>query len=220
MQSYQITDAFGLDHLTLVRHEHDGCAYAVALARVSLFGAGAVRLHDELVEHIVRVSGDTADGPLVALRDIEVGKLSAVLEGQLSAQEHAELPRARALAPLLTRARGDFAELWPLVRARGQRAAEEAGRRLKARGEHESGQLRDLLAAQREQLRKQLPLLDLEGDAAQRQRKAELRARADRLAAIDRELEREPQSLRDMYEILLSRIEPVGLVYLWPAVWG
>jgi len=212
--------AHQLEHMSLVRHEYDGHAYAVALARVSLFGSGAVRLHDELVEHIVRVGGNTAEGPLERLREREAGKLSAVFEGQLCAPEHEPMPRKGALAPLLARAKDDFAALWPIVRERGERAAEEAGHRLKARGEIESGQLRELLTAQRAQLQQQLHLAEVTGEAALRQRRSEIAARAERLTAIDRELAREPQGLRDMYEVQLCRIEPVGLVYLWPAVWG
>jgi hypothetical protein len=37
-----------------------------------------------------------------------------------------------------------------------------------------------------------------------------------RLEAIDRELSTEPDELRALYQIRLNRLEPVGLVYLWP----
>ena len=37
-----------------------------------------------------------------------------------------------------------------------------------------------------------------------------------RLAAIENELTTEPQQIRDGYEVVLDRFEPVGLVYLWP----
>ena len=46
-------------------------------------------------------------------------------------------------------------------------------------------------------------------DAA-RQRVKEL------LDSIDEELTREPQRIRELYEVKAQRIEPVGLVYLWP----
>ncbi|MCB9703897.1 MAG: DEAD/DEAH box helicase family protein [Myxococcales bacterium] len=212
--------AHQLQHLSLLKHDFDGHVYAVALARVSLFGNGAVRLHDELVTKIVRVGGDTADGPLESIRQLDEGKLHGIFEGQLSEEEHAPPPAARAMRPLLARAPGDFAELWPLLRGLGEHAAEAAGRRLSDRGAQESEALKKLLAAQREQLREQLPLKDVVNDLERRQREADLAARADRLAAIDRELQEEPADLRAMYEIKLSRIEPVGLVYLWPKVWG
>ena len=37
-----------------------------------------------------------------------------------------------------------------------------------------------------------------------------------RLEQFDRDLEQEPQRIRDFYEVRATRIEPVGLVYLWP----
>ena len=37
-----------------------------------------------------------------------------------------------------------------------------------------------------------------------------------RLEQFTHDLEREPQRIRDFYEVRATRIEPVGLVYLWP----
>jgi hypothetical protein len=36
------------------------------------------------------------------------------------------------------------------------------------------------------------------------------------LAELETELETEPARIRDVYEVRARRIEPVGLVYLWP----
>ncbi len=33
---------------------------------------------------------------------------------------------------------------------------------------------------------------------------------------FDLDLEREPQRIREFYEVRAPRVEPVGLVYLWP----
>jgi hypothetical protein len=38
----------------------------------------------------------------------------------------------------------------------------------------------------------------------------------ERLKAIGEELEREPRELQALYDVVLERLEPVGLVYLWP----
>ena len=35
-------------------------------------------------------------------------------------------------------------------------------------------------------------------------------------ATIGREIEREPVSLETLYEVALMRLDPVGLVVLWP----
>ena len=37
-----------------------------------------------------------------------------------------------------------------------------------------------------------------------------------RLEQFDRDLEHEPQRVRDFYEVRAQRVEPIGLVYLWP----
>ncbi len=37
-----------------------------------------------------------------------------------------------------------------------------------------------------------------------------------RLEQFDRDLEREPRRIREFYEVRAQRVEPVGLVYLWP----
>lgn len=37
-----------------------------------------------------------------------------------------------------------------------------------------------------------------------------------RLNELERELEAEPERVRALYEVKAQRIEPVGLVYLWP----
>ncbi len=37
-----------------------------------------------------------------------------------------------------------------------------------------------------------------------------------RLKEIDSEISTEPAQLKSLYEVVLPRLEPVGLVYLWP----
>lgn len=216
--------AHQLQHLALLEHEHDGHAYAVALARVSLFGHGAVRLHDQIVEHVVRVGGEVAEGPLEPVSDVERGELGMVLDARLDAAPHEQPRPTRAHRALLARARDDFARIWPALRSHGQAAAELAGARLRERGQHEASQLEHILVAQRQllaaELHKQLPLDGFANELERRQCQADRQALSERVAAIQREIEQEPADLRALYEIQLSRIEPVGLVYLWPRVWG
>lgn len=49
-----------------------------------------------------------------------------------------------------------------------------------------------------------------------RQVEADRRHWQTRLAQLDQEMETEPARVRAIYQIRASRIEPVGLVYLWP----
>jgi hypothetical protein len=53
-------------------------------------------------------------------------------------------------------------------------------------------------------------------DDEQRQLESNKRHWEKRLHAIDRELASEPERIRALYEVKAQRIEPVGLVYLWP----
>ncbi|MBX6311685.1 MAG: hypothetical protein IRY99_01995 [Isosphaeraceae bacterium] len=58
-------------------------------------------------------------------------------------------------------------------------------------------------------------LLDFNDDE-QRQLASNQRHWEKRLHAIDRELATEPDRIRALYEVKAERLEPVGLVYLWP----
>jgi hypothetical protein len=65
--------------------------------------------------------------------------------------------------------------------------------------------------------RRQLGLAFPEAERAQRdQYEADMEHMGKRLAAIDGELETEPAQIRSLYQVALRRLEPVGLVYLWP----
>ena len=49
-----------------------------------------------------------------------------------------------------------------------------------------------------------------------RQLESNMRSWERRLAQFDRDLDSEPDRIADFYEVRAQRIEPVGLVYLWP----
>ena len=50
----------------------------------------------------------------------------------------------------------------------------------------------------------------------ERQLAADRRYWTERLAAIARELDAEPERVRTSYTVRATRIEAVGIVYLWP----
>jgi hypothetical protein len=50
----------------------------------------------------------------------------------------------------------------------------------------------------------------------QRQLEANRRYWGKRLEALEHELRSEPERIRQVYDVKATRIEPVGLVYLWP----
>ena len=95
---------------------------------------------------------------------------------------------------------------------------------MRERGEREEQQRRQTLEGQRRwveaELRKQEAggvQLALEfSESEKRQREADIASWRTRLAEFDRDLETEPARIRDFYEVRARRVEPIGLVYLWP----
>jgi hypothetical protein len=53
-------------------------------------------------------------------------------------------------------------------------------------------------------------------DEEKRQLESNRRYWNHRLIALQTELTTEPERIRGLYEVRAKRIEPVGLVYLWP----
>jgi hypothetical protein len=96
--------------------------------------------------------------------------------------------------------------------------------KLKKRGEREEKDLRETLERQRERVREELTRHEREfkqltldfGEDEKRQLESDMRAWRIRLEQFDRDLEREPGRVREFYEVRARRVEPVGLVYLWP----
>jgi hypothetical protein len=115
----------------------------------------------------------------------------------------------------------DVAELLPHLELRGRELADGAMRKLAERGEREAQALRSILEQQRkrigatlEQNRDRTPgLFDQE---EMRQLEADRRHWARRLLDIEQELRAEPERIRGIYAVKARRVEPVGLVYLWP----
>lgn len=213
-----------LSRVTLVPDDRSGEPRAIAFGRLSLFGPGAARLHDELIAVAApfRESGDgdhlkpmgtEEDRQAVAhLEELltRVGGLPAVPE-----------PLRRRLART---AAADFGVLWRHVQDEADGRAHEAAQLLSARGAKEAEDLRQILRAQRVeiegQLNVQLSLFgELEGDTMKSQREQLESEREDmrkRLGRIEDEIRDEPAELEALYRVSLKRLAPVGLVYLWP----
>jgi uncharacterized protein (DUF885 family) len=127
-------------------------------------------------------------------------------------------------ATLAAAAPEDFAALWPEIQVEADAVAHEAGAKLDARARAESAALTRLLEEQRAAIGAELARrrqLGFEWSDAERDQRDQYEAdeahMAARLAAIDRELDTEPAQIRSLYQVALRRLEPVGLVYLWPA---
>ena len=102
--------------------------------------------------------------------------------------------------------------------------AERAVRELRRRGEQEAAEMREILERQRQRIDRQRQ--SMEGKTRQqvldfgkdelRQLQANMRHWEARLGSLERELDDEPARIRAGYEVRAQRVEPVGLVYLWP----
>ena len=208
----------------------DSIPRVILLGRLSLYGRGAERLHEEIVPVAARWRDpDSRDGPLRAYaRDAETRTMD-LLEEALNT--HRQAPNDVIQRRLIAAAARDIEDLRPQLEPRAAEHAEAAKRQLAQRGEREERALRETLERHRDQINAELArherdytqlLLDFQGpDARQlredtRQLDANMRHWRRRLDLFEQDLVREPARVREFYEVRVQRVEPVGLVYLWP----
>ncbi len=203
----------------------DSIPRVILLGRLSLYGRGAERLHEELVPVTARwAEPSQRKGPLpIYARDAEVKTLD-LLEGALGSDGR-RMPGDAVRRKLLAAAARDIEELLPKLAPRAEDLATLAAERLRKRGEQEAKDLRETLARQRERVREELAKHEGKGGAQltlgfdeeeKRELEANMRAWRLRLEQFERDLEVEPDRIREFYEVRARRVEPIGLVYLWP----
>ena len=204
----------------------DSIPRVVLLGRLSLYGAGAERLHQEVVrvaarwfpEHAstkkLRPFGETSD---------EHRRTMEVLDRALA--QH-RVPDEQVHGPLLAQAPHDVAALRPALESRADQRRKAAEAKLARRGESEASDLRKTLERQRKRVaekwdeyRKEGPqplLFDEMNREERRQAERDAKSWKRRLRKFETEIAEEPKRVRDFYEVRAFRIEPVGVVYLWP----
>jgi hypothetical protein len=101
--------------------------------------------------------------------------------------------------------------------------AREATRDLSKRAEQEARAMREILEGQRARILQQQKKVAEDTqlsfaftDDERRQLEADKTHWAKRLDALQRELDSEPERVRTSYHVRAQRLEPVGLMYLWP----
>jgi hypothetical protein len=203
----------------------DSIPRVILLGRLSLYGLGAERLHEELVPLAARwVEPSQRRGPLQAYAREAEAKTLDLLEHSLSGSV-GRMPNATIQRKLLDAASRDIEDLLPKLEPRAEELAVLAIEKLRRRGEREEKDLREILERQRERVREELTRR--EGPQSEqltfgfdeeekRQLESDMRSWRIRLEQFDLDLGREPQRIREFYEVRAKRIEPVGLVYLWP----
>jgi hypothetical protein len=202
----------------------DSIPRVILLGRLSLYGRGAERLHEELVPLAARwVEPSQRKSALTAYAREAEAKTLDLLERSLGERKR-HAPDEAIQAKLLTSAPRDIEELLPQLEPRAQELAALAADKLAKRGKREEKDLRETLERQRERVREELAKTEPKfqqlslgfDDDEKRQLEADIKSWHTRLEQFDRDLEREPQRIREFYAVRAQRVEPVGLVYLWP----
>ncbi len=202
----------------------DSIPRVILLGRLSLYGRGAERLHEELVPLAARwIEPSQRKGKLAAYaREAETRTLE-LLERALG-ETRRRVPGETIQHRLLAAAPSDIDDLLPQLEPRANELSALAIEKLRKRGEREEKDLREVLERQRQRVREKLEQTEPKfkqltldyGEDERRQLESDMRSWRSRLEQFDRDLEREPQRVREFYEVRAQRVEPVGLVYLWP----
>ncbi len=202
----------------------DSIPRVILLGRLSLYGRRAERLHEEIVPVTARwLDASQRNGPLKAYAREAEAKTLELLEQCLGGVQ-GRMPSETVQRKLLATAPRDIKELLPRLEPRAEELAAQAVEKLRRRGESEEKELREILTAQRARVREKLT--EYEGDFKQltlgfaederRQVQDNMRCWEEKLKQFDRDLQTEPRRIREFYDVRARRIEPVGLVYLWP----
>lgn len=205
----------------------DAIPRVILLGRLCLYGTGAARLHEELIPVTARwTDPKIRKGQLspyardAESRTMDLLEEAILLKGSRPVTDMI-LKQLQACAPC------DVQELLPHLTARGEEYAQDAEKKLNARGEAEAKAMQLILETQQKYISdtvakyekydsRQMKLDFGDDEDELRQLESNKRHWSKRLANLQHELQTEPQRIRELYQIKAKRIEPVGLVYLWP----
>jgi hypothetical protein len=196
----------------------ENVARVLAYARLTLFGPGAARLHDELIA--VGAPWPKA-AEVTPYKDAALAARARELIERALATEGRPLP-AKVATQARDRAPELFAALWPHLTVEADARAVEARNSLARRARKESDELRELLERQRTAIRaartklSQTVLPEVGDQTQQRQIELDLEHLAKREARIAGELTDEPRAIEALYAVQMTRLTPVGLVVAWP----
>ncbi len=192
----------------------------VLMGRLAVFGAGAARLHEEVIPITAIWSESERDRkPLRPLG--ESGEENTLNQLEDALRDAREAPGA-AVARIQMLIERDIQDLVPTLEKIAAERLIAVTAQLKKRGEEEARSLSDLLDQQRSRIARAAKdfdpnqlALDLVPEE-RREREADRRHWEGRLSRLERELRDEPERLRNSYDVRAHRLEPVGMVYLWP----
>jgi hypothetical protein len=211
--------AHDLTRVTALVAPDENVVRVVAYARLTLFGAGVARLHDQLVPIAAAWGREAAD--------VEPYKDRATAAAAVRSIEHllaagAKAPNAIITHRIQSHANVLFRELWPHLEAEADALAVDARLGLGQRARRESGELRVLLERQRVAIGKaearlrQAELFNIQDRDQKRQIELDLKHLDRRRGEAASELDSEPAAIEALYDVRMSRLTPVGLVVAWP----
>ncbi|HET9741886.1 MAG TPA: DISARM system SNF2-like helicase DrmD [Terriglobales bacterium] len=199
----------------------DAVPRVLLIGRLSLYGSGAARLHEELIHVTARwVDPMIRKGGLAPYGREAETKTKDLLDSALLEKHTRTIPEA-VLRQLQQAAPNDVRELLPHLQSRAVEFAADAEKKLKGRAEAEAKAMREILELQKKHLeakvaQHQHDQLKLFNDEERRQLDSDRRYWDKRLISIDEEVKTEPDRISRLYDVKARRVEPVGLVYLWP----
>ncbi|RKH12635.1 hypothetical protein D7V97_07930 [Corallococcus sp. CA053C] len=209
-----------LSRVTVVKSKRDAVARVIVFGRLSLFGAGAARLHDEVVSVSAKWLDGGGKGHLKPFGDEADRRVIEQLESTLAEAPELSATSRAVQARLIASAASDFATLWASVEAEASLREKDARKKLAQRGTSEANALTQILLNQREAIQEALGAqleLQLEAQEEREQWRRDKSHLEMRLSALSKELREEPDALKTTYEVQLARVVPVGMIYLWPS---
>lgn len=211
--------AHDLSRFTAVIAPGESVIRVVGYARLTLFGAGAARLHDELVALAAAWPGQAKDVRPYKDR-VTAARAQQQVEELLA--RGGKPPSQKLRQRILPDVSALFAALWPELEAEADAHAADARKGLAERARREADDLRKLLERRgvvlektRDRLRQQ-ELFTVEDKLQKRQVELDLVHLENRRNALAQELETEPAAVAALYDVRMTRLTPVGLVVAWP----
>ncbi len=200
----------------------DSIPRVLLLGRLAVYGPRAARLHEEIIAVAARwIEPDRRRGALEVYGRTGERTTLASLQSALDEVGRSRVPE-KVSERLKEAAARDIKDLLPHLERRAREHEDTARERLGKRSEVEQKAMVELLERQRERIARAAkaahedePQFDFD-DAEQRQRQADLRAWQRRLEEIERERVSEPGRIAESFRVQASRLDPIGLVYLWP----
>lgn len=222
-----LAQGFVLDDLAraCVGQTDDAVPRVLLLGRLSLYGDRAARLHDEVVSVAARWTDPTVRKGGLKLYAEEAQEKSWDLLLASISKGGTPTVAPEVQKNFLRSAPSDVTELLPHLHARCELVAGKAISKLNERGQREAREIVEILAGQKGRIERELakvedPQQAFEFKGFDDEERRQLRDNAKfwrrRLESIPRETELEPKRILQSYAVRATRIEPVGIAYLWP----